>query len=87
MFYGMVGVLFDKHLTTKTRVSHPGTSFRVGQGMYRVRHLPIFGGRFTQHRMFMFLNQFVAVQSQCSFRSPANYEITPTEDKRWRTLY
>ena len=40
--------------------------------------------------MFMFLNQFLAVRSQCSFGSPANYEITPTNDRypgRWRTLY
>ena len=40
--------------------------------------------------MFMFFNQFLEVQSQCSFRSPANYEIAPTKDRypgRWRTLY
>ena len=39
-----------------------------------------------QDQMSMFLNQFLAVQSQCSFRSPANYEITPTEDYLTREM-
>ena len=37
--------------------------------------IPIFGGRFARDQMFMFLNQFFAVQTQSSVRSPANYEI------------
>ena len=42
---------------------------------------PIFGERFARDLMFMFLNQFFAVQSQSSFWLPANYEITPTEKR------
>ena len=52
--------------------------------------IPIFSGRVTQDRMLMFLNQILAVRSQCRFQSATNYEITPTENRypgRWRTLY